>query len=322
MARLPQPSWDLQRLTAPLRRNVLAKVFAGLFAFVLWLFVNAGKRETQVVQFPIELRNAPEQAVLVNRDRIDSVAVRLNGPGALLASLDGRRAPIVLDLGGMEPGREVRFKIRDEMIRVPRGVRILDVDPERIPIRLEQIQRVTLPVRVTHTGEPPAGYHMDGMKAVPASVVITGPSGTVGSLQAIETEPVDVSGLTGPTERTVALVRAEQILSLTPERVIVHVAIEPVTATREFRRVPVEVRNVDRAFQLRPPHVKLTVRGPERAVEGLEIGPGAVYVDGAALGVGEHTVEPEVVLPPGITLVSREPATLSLDIQERKGARK
>lgn len=75
-------SWtrDWRRWLAPLRRNLLGKVFALVVAFVLWLFVNAGKRETQVVQFPIEFRNTPERSVLVTRERIDTVSVKLNGP--------------------------------------------------------------------------------------------------------------------------------------------------------------------------------------------------------------------------------------------------
>jgi hypothetical protein len=99
--------------------------------------------------------------------------------------------------------------------------------------------------------------------------------------------------------------------------------VEAVTIARELKRVPVEVRNVDHPFQLRPQHVKLTVRGPERTVQGLELEAGSVYVDGAALGVGEHSVEAEVALPPGVELVKREPAALNLQILERKnGARR
>src|SRR5689334_6885716 len=95
---------DWQRWMAPLRRNVPGKLAALVAAFVLWLFVNAGKRETEVLQFPIEFRNTPPDSVLVTRERIDSVAVKLNGPGALLGSLDSRRSPIVIDLGGIELG--------------------------------------------------------------------------------------------------------------------------------------------------------------------------------------------------------------------------
>jgi YbbR domain-containing protein len=322
MARLT-PSWDPQRLLAPLRRNVPAKLFALVFAFVLWLFVNAGKRETQVVQFPVELKNFPERTVLVGRERIDTVAVRLNGPSALLASLDGRRAPIVLDVSGIEPGREVRLKVRDEMIRVPRGVRILDVEPERVALRLEEIRTAVLPVRVVRSGEVGNGYRVESVKATPGNVEVTGPTSTLAALTVVETEPLDLGGLTASTQRPLALVRGEQTLAITPERVIAHIEVEAVTIARELKRVPVEVRNVDHPFQLRPQHVKLTVRGPERTVQGLELEAGSVYVDGAALGVGEHSVEAEVALPPGVELVKREPAALNLQILERKnGARR
>jgi YbbR domain-containing protein len=312
------PSNGLQRLAAPLRRNLAAKVFAALFAFVFWFFVNAGKRETQIFQFPLEIKNVPEHTVLVSRDRIDMVAVKLNGPGALLTSLDGRRVPITLDLSGVEPGIDVRLKIRDDMIRVPRGVRIIDVEPARIPLRLEEVRQATLPVRVIRSGEPADGYQIDSIKVAPASAVVTGPASTVAALQAVETEPLDLNGLTGSVERRVALVRAEPLLSVTPERVLARIAVKQIRLTRELKRVAVNVRNVDRPFQLRPPHVNLTVRGPEAIVRDLELEAGSVYVDGSGYGVGTHMIEADVLLPAGVELVKREPATLSLQILEKK----
>ena len=311
-------SRGLQRLAAPLRHNLAAKIFAALFAFVLWFFVNAGKRETQIFQFPLEIKNMPEHTVLGAGDRIDTIAVKLNGPGALLTSLDGRRAPITLDLSGVEPGTDVRLKIRDDMIRVPRGVRVVDVEPARVPVRLEEVREVTLPVRVTHSGEPADGYRIDSIKVAPASVVVTGPASTVGALQAVEIEPLDLNGLATSVERPVTLVRPEPLLSVTPERVLARIAVRQIRLTRELKRVPVNVRNVDRPFQLHPPHVNLTVRGPQNAVRDLELEARSVYVDGSGYGVGTYTVEANVLLPAGVELVKREPATLSLRILEKK----
>ncbi|MBI3769032.1 MAG: hypothetical protein HY271_11155 [Deltaproteobacteria bacterium] len=302
-----------------MRRNALGKLAALAVAFVLWLFVNAGKRETEVLQFPIEFRNTPEHSVLVTRERVDTVSVKLNGPGALLASLDGRRAPIIIDLSAIEIGQEMRLKIHDEMIRVPRGVRILDVEPARIPVHLEEIRHVTVPVRLTRTGEPADGYKIDTVRLVPSSVVVTGPASTVEGLQMVETEPLDLNGVTAALQRPVALVRGEHLLSVTPERVLAQIAVEPIRITRELKRVAIDVRNTDHPFQLRPPHVNLTVRGPARGVQSLELGPGSVYVDAAPLGVGEHSVEPAVVLPAGIELVKRDPASVSLEILDKKG---
>jgi hypothetical protein len=311
------PRWDVETLTAPFRRRLGAKLFAATCAFVLWFFVNAGERETQVLPFPIELINLPERSMLTNPARVDTVSVRLNGPGPLLASLDTRRSPIVLDLSRFDVGSDLRIKVREEMVRVPRGVRILDIEPPRIPVRLERVRRVTVSVTLAATGEPRDGYKVESLKGTPEQVQVTGPLSIVDRLTVLETEPIDLTGLTTSTQRTVGLVRTDQ-LGVKPEQVNVEITVVPIITTREFKRLPIEVRNVDRPFQLKPARVNLTVRGPQRAVQSLVLEEGAVYVDGGTYGPGEHDLETEVALPPGIELVKREPPVVHLQIVEPK----
>lgn len=314
---------DFHRVTAPLRRNVGAKLFAAVFAFMLWFFVNAGERDTQVFQFPIELRNAPQRTVVANADRVETVAVKLNGPAALLASLDTRRAPIVIDLSTLPIGTENRVKVRDEMVRVPRGVRVLDVDPGRVPVLLEEVTRIQLPVNLVSVGTPKDGFRVKGIKVFPQKVAVTGPAGTLGKLKAIDTEPLDLGGLSASTQRAVALVRNDQGVALKPERVTADVDVEAVLASRDFKRLDVEVRAAEHPFQLRPTRVNLTVRGPERIVQTLELPPGSVFVDAADYGPGDHTVKPDVALPADVEIVKIDPPTLRLVMTQAKdGARR
>jgi YbbR domain-containing protein len=318
---------NFQRFTAPLRRRLGAKLFATVCAFVLWFFVNAGERETQVMPFPIEMRNIPERAIQTNPDRVDTVQVRLNGPGPLLASLDTKRSPIVLDLSHAEIGTDFRLKVRDEMVRIPRGVRILDIEPSRIPVRLERVKRVSVPVTLAPVGEPRDGYKVQTLKATPEKVQVSGPASLVDRLTALETEPFDLTDLAASAQRTVGLVRADQ-LTVKPENVVVEISVAPVVTTREFKRLAVEVRNVDRPFQLKPTRVNLTVRGPQRVVQGLTLDEGGVYVDGTSYEPGEHIVEAEVTLPAGVEVVKRDPPVIRLEILEepkedgKSGARK
>lgn len=322
MPRLDLPR-DLQRLTAPLRRNVTAKVFALAFAFVLWFFVNAGKRETQVFQFPIELRNIPERTVLANRDRLDSVAVKLNGPGALLASLDSRRSPIAVDLSTVKIGEEARLKITDEMIHVPRGVRVLDVEPSRVSLRLEGVREATVPVHLARKGEPASGYRVGSISVTPAEATVSGPASAVEAIETVDTETIDIGGLSQSVGRTVALVRDDPMVSMVPDRVTVQIEVEAILKSRQISNVALAVRNVDRPFKLRPERVNLTVRGAKAAVEELQLETGSVYVDGAERGPGEHRVQVEVLLPEGVELQKRDPATVILQVLERKdGARR
>lgn len=320
MAELPR---TLQRITTALRRNLGAKLFAAACAFVLWFFVNAGERETQVLPFPVELSNLPERSVLTNADRVDMVSVRLNGPGPLLASLDAKRAPIVLDLSNADVGTDLRLKVRDEMVRVPRGVRILDIEPSRIPVRLERVKRTSVPVTLAPVGEPRDGYKVQSLRSAPEKVQVSGPASIVDRLTALETEPVDIADLAASTQKTVGLLRTDQ-LSVKPETVVVEISIAPIVTTRDFKRLSVVVRNVDRPFQLKPSRVNLTVRGPQRVVQNLTLDESSVYVDGSSYEPGEHMVEAEVALPPGVEIVKRDPLVLRLEILEdsKNGARK
>ncbi|MCC7538468.1 MAG: hypothetical protein IT379_19745 [Deltaproteobacteria bacterium] len=279
--------------------------------------MNAGERETQVMPFPVELRNLPERSVQTNLDKVDTVAVRLNGPGPLLASLDTKRSPIVLDLSSAEIGTDFRLKIRDEMIRVPRGVRVLDIEPSRIPIRLERVKRKSVPVTLAPVGEPRDGYTIQSIKVSPDKVQVSGPASLIDRLGALETEPFDLTDLATSAQKTVGLVRADQ-LSVKPETVVVEISVAVVMTTREFKRLPVEVRNVDRPFQLRPPRVNLTVKGPQRIVQNLSLDESAVYVDGGSYEPGEHMVEAEVALPAGVEIVKRDPLVIRLEILEPK----
>ncbi len=309
-------SRTFERLTAPFRRRLGAKLFATVCAFVMWFFVNAGERETQVMPFPIEFRNFPERTVQTNPDRVDTVSVRLNGPGPLLASLDTKRSPIVLDLSNVQIGTDVRLKVKEEAVRVPRGVRILEIQPSRVPVHLERVKRATLPVVPIARGEPRDGYKMQ-LKATPDKVVVSGPAAAIDRLTGLETEPFDVADLSASTQKTVGLVRTDQ-LAVKPETVTVDVDVAPVMTVREFKRLPIEVRNVDRPFQLRPQHVNLTVRGPQLVVQSLDLEDQGAFVDGASYEPGEHIVEAEVTLPAGVEVIKRDPPVVRLEIVEPK----
>ena len=136
---------------------------------------------------------------------------------------------------------------------------------------------------------------------------VSGPASIVDRLTALETEPVDLADLAASTQKTVGLVRTDQ-LSVKPETVVVEISVAPIVTTRDFKRLPVVVRNVDRPFQLKPARVNLTVRGPQRVVQNLTLDESSVYVDGGSCEPGEHMVEAEVALPPGVELVETRSA--------------
>jgi hypothetical protein len=65
--------------------------------------------------------------------------------------------------------------VRDEMVRIPRGVRILDIEPSRIPVRLERVKRSSVPVTLAPVGEPRDGYKVQTAQGRPREGTGLGP---------------------------------------------------------------------------------------------------------------------------------------------------
>jgi hypothetical protein len=69
-----------------------------------------------------------------------------------------------------------------------------------------------------------------------------------------------------------------------------------------------------------PSQVRITARGPQSAIESLELSYGAVYIDATGLEPGTHKITPSVDLPPEVELVKVQPETLRLKVlaEERR----
>jgi hypothetical protein len=98
-----------------------------------------------------------------------------------------------------------------------------------------------------------------------------------------------------------------------------------VVTTREFKRLAVEVRNVDRPFQLKPARVNLTVRGPQRVVQSLTLDEGRrLRGRREPTSRGSTSSKAEVTLPAWVEVVKRDPPVIRLEILEdsKNGVRK
>lgn len=294
------------------------KLLSILTAFGIWLFVNAGERATEVAfQVPLELQNRPADLLLVS-PRVDVVDLRVSGPRTLLSRIDRDRLSIALDLSGVRPGPAI-FRLQTEPLNLPRGVKVVRLTPSEVTLEFARIVRRVLPVHVTLAGKPPGGLRVANVKVTPESVRVSGPADEVERLKVVETAPFDLSeAAVGVIERDVALEAGRAYLSFTSSLVHVRVELEEPEATRVLRKVPVVVRNSEQRTTVTPTTVQISVRGPQSAVESLELASGAVYIDAAGWEAGEYRVAPVVDLPPAVALRDLEPETVRLRVLREK----
>lgn len=176
-------------------------------------------------------------------------------------------------------------------------------------------------ITVARTGEPAPGYRLLNVTVEPDSVFVTGPPAQLAALTRLETEQINLTGLTESTEMRVTLDLPSSIELDQDQEIFVRIEIEPRADTASFRR-DVEVLGLGpdlEVSRIRPEDVRIIFFGPLLALEGLIEGDIRVTVDLFELEEGSYSVEPEVVFPErGIELRSVQPSVVTVEITRVK----
>lgn len=320
--RLREALLNPERIRQALTRNLALKLLSLGIAFGLWSFVNFGERDTETtIKVPLEMRNIPGH-LMITSPRMDFVDLRVTGPKTLLGRIDRNRVSIGLDLNGVRPGPAV-FRLGAESLNLPRGVRVVRLNPAQVTIELERVSRKTVPVRLRLLGKPLPDLQVVDTKVSPETVQVSGPASDIDDVHAANTEPVDISKApAGTLERELPLEAAGEYVSFSASRVAAQVRIGEVSVTREIKGVLLRVRNAAHDAHLVPEAIRMVVKGPRRLVGDLELPDGAAYVDADGVGVGERMLKPSITLPEGVELVSVEPATVKLTLSATKRPRR
>ncbi|MDQ3810062.1 MAG: CdaR family protein [Chloroflexota bacterium] len=188
-----------------------------------------------------------------------------------------------------------------------------------VPIT-QQTQYKEVGIRVVTTGNPAPGYVLEPLEVSPATATLRGDSPDLEAVNFVETQLVDVSGISGTTVRNVPLNPPARTLLLQPgQTVTVTIRVAALTASQTVR-VPPSVINQSPNVQLaRPPDpVSVTVRGPAPAFVNLALNASdfRVVLDVAGRGAGRWEIEPRVQLPTGLNLDSVQPARVTVELRE------
>jgi YbbR domain-containing protein len=299
-----------RRLRGWFFHNGTLKLFSLAFAFGLWLLVNAGERDTeQTMLLPVELRNLAPQLVVVGQ-RVEFVDVRVSGPRTLLSRLSSKK--ITLDLSGVRSGPS-SFRVNTELLNLPRGVKLLRITPSVISLDIARMVKRIVPVRVEIIGKPPFGYSAGEIDVSPSTVEVSGPAPQIEKIQAVGTDPVEVSLLTQSTTRELQLQPPEgELVAYSVDRVRARIEIQEVIVTKEFRRLRAQVKNTE--LQVTPTFfpVDVSLRGPQRIVEKLKLSSEEVFVDAGGRGPGVVSLPVTVLLPPEVELVAQDPPEVEI----------
>jgi len=279
-----------------LRENLPLKAASLILAMGVWFYVRGEDKPVQILSFPLELQNLPEELAIAG-DVMDAVSVRVRAPDVVLRGLEAQTPLARADLSGLGAGEQF-VRIPLSSISVPPQAEVLRISPEYVPIRLEKKELKNLPVNVRIAGEPAAGFVLGRTSVQPNRVTIEGPESAVEEAAEVETNLVRIDGRAQPFDVVADLFPDRRGVKIVNARsAVVSIDIHERYATRVLQDLPVEPVGVNAGIRVEPGKIDVTLEGPPAALNALEPGSVGVVVDVPEAPTGRKGImlEPRIV---------------------------
>ncbi|HLH22567.1 MAG TPA: CdaR family protein [Chloroflexota bacterium] len=238
--------------------------------------------------------------------RIESAAVEIR-LDAVTSDLDTSLPAVLLNAQGE---------------RVPSTAPGVDVQPPTLHVQLPITQQVgykEVGVHPVLRGTVAPGYWVEQVSVDPAVVTVIGEPQPLGAVESLDTEPIDLSGATGPITRQVSVLPPAGVTLARAEPLSVTVQVSALSL-RQTLPVPVSVQGVgsDLFVASDVPIVNVTASGP--ADQGLSASDVRATVDASGLGEGTATLPVHVTLPDRYQLEQVSPASVRVVLQAANSA--
>lgn len=260
-----------------LRENRGLAAVSIVLAFGTWIIVTDAENPTQERVLPVDIAvqavNVPPDVALA--EQLQPVRVRVKVAEDVFDSLTDADFEATVDLEGLTVGQyELPVTVRPLTSRG--GLRIENVLPERIEVRLAQLTGKLVPAVINVEGEPPNGYSLGVPDVADEEVFVTGPQEKVDEVTQVA-GTVEIAGRTDTIEQAVRLTprdsRGNLVQGVNLEPAITEVKIEideqkfsrSVVVSAELSGTPAEGYNVT-GVAVSPQTV--TIRGDEAFVQG------------------------------------------------------
>lgn len=268
------------------------------------------------VSVPVTIERGPVPIGLeVGATTVDPGTVVVSGPASIVDTVVAVRGDVIIQPSGLDVDQDVRLVPVDQVgaevspVRVtPRTARVT------IPVFSDRQSR-TLPISATISGRPAPGFEIASVTVDPPVATVEGDIDELVNLASIATEPVRVSGLSGPRTFTATLVLPVGVVPLDLQTVDVSVTVRPVTSTRTFE-VGLRLVGADAqwTYSLGADRVLLTVGGSVADLDRLDGATLVGQLQVAGLGTGTQVVPVTATLPGGVTMVGADPSVVSVRI--------
>ena len=176
---------------------VLKLVALGI-TLALWFGVTGLSTPTTQRLSAVKLNLRYSNNIEVTHQPIEEVDLVVTGDKRKLAQIEKERLVLSMDVSDVMPGDRV-LNLTPETVSLsplPTGVRLDEIQPRVIPVRIEAVEVREVVVKPETYGTIPDGYEVYAETVTPPRVSVRGPAGFVRNLEAVATERIDISNRT------------------------------------------------------------------------------------------------------------------------------
>ncbi len=307
-------------------KNWLLKLMSLIFAVFLWYFVVGEDKVDYTVTVPIEIVNLPRDLIVSNQYKKE-LEVTISGPRGLVRGISKQNISRPVDLSKAHSGKII---IRHETDDIPfsRSIKVLRIQPANTTLRLEKIITKTLPFKAITHGELAEGLELLSMRLSPSSVETTGSENILGNVFEINTNPIDLTGITAPTTKQASLNLSHELAALIGDiEVEAQITVREKYVKLDISTVLVEFNHHGKrtTYHLDPPGVNVQAEIPYFLLKKTETPSSLIVarVEADSLPPGTHELDITVTGGGGgVRVVDFTPKRLTMTISEEQTVKK
>ncbi len=225
-----------------LASNIRTFLLALILGVAVWVSAvsAADPNEVQTFPRPIPIEIVGQDPTLVLTNKIpDTIELRLRAPHTVWENLTAQDNSVraILDLSGLGAGEH---QVNIQVQVGPRPTQILLTNPKTVTVNLESFDTKSLPISLSLTGQPAAGYQAGEATIGERQVTVSGPKSLVdeamGARVAVNMDGIRESIADQPVPVQIVNAKNEVIKGLTinPESVKANVPISQQSGYRDL----------------------------------------------------------------------------------------
>ena len=279
--------------------DTMLKVIALVCAVLLWCYAEAQENPSKERQLtvPVQYVNLASGYVVENANQVVQITVKGNETDIMSLRSDDFTA--VVDLSNAAVGN-AEYPVQVSSAAVSERFTYL---PDKLAVSIDQILQKEVPVHLRTNGAVAEYYELQHTDIQPDTVVIQGKSSLIADISAVETVPIDISGITSDKELIGILQLPEGVTAQTLDtefradaEIAVYLYVQPIQSQQKLKAV-IGVRNVQDGldFVLDTEKVSLTLKGDAELLAQQPILDQLLfYVDCNHLAAGTYTLPIQV----------------------------